>query len=148
MANETVLQSSENGVLRLTLNRPDRLNALNKEVFEGMMAGLERAEREAGCRVVLLTGAGRAFCAGQDLSGEVYNPSGPQPDVGLVVERYNGMIERMRRLPKPIVAAVNGIAAGGGASLAFACDIVIAKRSASFLQAFAKIGLVPDCGGT
>jgi 2-(1,2-epoxy-1,2-dihydrophenyl)acetyl-CoA isomerase len=148
MANETVLVSEAGGVLRLTLNRPERLNALNRDLHEAMMAGLDRAERDPDCRVVVLTGAGRAFCAGQDLSGEVYSASGPQPDVGPVVERYNGMIERMRRLPKPIVGAVNGIAAGGGASLAFACDIVLAKRSASFLQAFARIGLVPDCGGT
>ena len=98
--------------------------------------------------MLVLTGAGRAFCAGQELGPEVYNASGPQPDLGLVLARYNEMIERMRRLSKPIVAAVNGIAAGGGTSLALACDIVIAKKSASFLQAFAKIGLVPDCGGT
>lgn len=148
MANDTVTAVKQGGILRLTLNRPNKLNALNADVHAAMMAGLEAAERDAECRVVVLTGAGRAFCAGQDLSGEVYKSEGPQPDVGLVVERYNGMIERMRRLPKPIVGAVNGIAAGAGASIAFACDIVLAKRSASFLQAFAKIGLVPDCGGT
>ncbi|MEZ5851158.1 MAG: 2-(1,2-epoxy-1,2-dihydrophenyl)acetyl-CoA isomerase PaaG [Hyphomicrobiaceae bacterium] len=148
MTNDTVTAVSHGGILRLTINRPDKLNALNADVHAAMMDALQTAERDADCRVVVLTGAGRAFCAGQDLSGEVYNPDGPQPDVGLVVERYNGMIERMRRLPKPIIGAVNGIAAGAGASIAFACDIVIARRSASFLQAFAKIGLVPDCGGT
>ncbi|MCO5087770.1 MAG: enoyl-CoA hydratase-related protein, partial [Methylobacteriaceae bacterium] len=148
MTNDTVTAVSHGGILRLTINRPDKLNALNADVHAAMMDALQAAERDANCRVVVLTGAGRAFCAGQDLSGEVYNPDGPQPDVGLVVERYNGMIERMRRLPKPIIGAVNGIAAGAGASIAFACDIVIARRSASFLQAFAKIGLVPDCGGT
>lgn len=132
----------------LTLNRPDKLNALNADVHAAMMAGLDVAARDRNCRVVVLTGAGRAFCAGQDLSGEVYNPHGPQPDVGLVVDRYNGMIERMRQLPKPIIGAVNGIAAGAGASIALACDIVLAKRSASVLQAFARIGLVPDCGST
>lgn len=148
MTNETVLMSEAAGVLRLILNRPERLNALNKDLYEAMMTGLDRAERSDAVRAIVLTGAGRAFCAGQDLTGEIYNANGPQPDVGPVVERYNGMIERMRLLPKPIVGAVNGIAAGGGASLALACDIVIAKRSATFLQAFAKIGLVPDCGGT
>lgn len=148
MTETTVLVTKSGGIHRLTLNRPERLNALTRVLFEEMMAALAEAEADADCRVVVLTGAGRAFCAGQDLSGEVYNASGPQPDVGIVIERYNAMIEAMCRLPKPIVGAVNGIAAGGGASLAFACDIVVAKKSATFLQAFAKIGLVPDCGGT
>lgn len=148
MANETVLVTKTGGITRLTLNRPERLNTLNRPLYEAMMAALEAAEKDETCRVLIVTGAGRAFCAGQDLGPEVFNPSGPQPDLGPVLERYNEMIERMRRLPKPIVAAVNGIAAGGGASLALACDIVIAGKSASFLQAFAKIGLVPDCGGT
>lgn len=148
MSNDTVLVTKSDGIWTLTLNRPEKLNSLNKQLYDAMMAALDDAARDPGCRVIVLTGAGRAFCAGQDLSGEVYNPNGPQPDVGLVVERYNGMIEAMRRLPKPIIGAVNGIAAGGGASLALACDIVYAKKSATFLQAFAKIGLVPDCGGT
>lgn len=148
MAAETVLVTRAGGITRLTLNRPERLNALNQSLYEAMMAALADAAREDTCRVVVLTGAGRAFCAGQDLSDEVYSKTGPQPDLGPVLDRYNGMIERMRALGKPIVCAVNGIAAGGGASLALACDIVIAKKSATFLQAFAKIGLVPDCGGT
>lgn len=148
MANDTVLTVKTGGITRLTLNRPERLNALNKPLYEAMMAALDVAERDDTCRVLILTGSGRAFCAGQDLGPEIYNASGPQPDLGPVLERYNEMIERMRRLPKPIVAAVNGIAAGGGASLALACDIVIARKSASFLQAFAKIGLIPDCGST
>lgn len=148
MSEQTVLVTKGNGITRLTLNRPERLNSLNRALSEEMMAALADAAGEDTCRVVVLTGAGRAFCAGQDLSNEVYSATGPQPDVGIVVERYNAMIERMRRLPKPIIGAVNGIAAGGGASLAFACDIVIARKSASFLQAFAKIGLIPDCGGT
>lgn len=148
MANETVLATSAGGVLRLTINRPDRLNSLNRDVFDGVMAGLDQLERDDTLRVAVLTGAGRAFCAGQDLTGEVYNASGPQPDVGLVVERYNGMVKRLRGVAKPVIAAVNGIAAGAGANLALACDIVLARKSASFLQAFARIGLVPDCGGT
>ena len=148
MANDMVLVTKSGGITRLTLNRPEKLNALNRQLYEAMMAALEAAEKDDGCRVLVLTGAGRAFCAGQELGAEVFNPAGPQPDVGIVIERYNEMIERMRRLAKPIVAAVNGIAAGGGASLALACDIVIARKSAIFLQAFARIGLVPDCGGT
>lgn len=148
MTNDTVLVTKSGGITRLTLNRPDKLNALNKDIYLAMTAALEACEREDSCRVVVLTGAGRAFCAGQDLGPEVYNPSGAQPDLGPVLERYNDMIERMRRLAKPIIGAVNGIAAGGGASLALACDIVLARKSASFLQAFAKIGLMPDCGGT
>ncbi len=148
MSETTVLVAKSGGITWLTLNRPERLNALNRSLFEALMAALADAAKEDTCRVVVLTGAGRAFCAGQDLSDEIYSAAGPQPDVGPVVERYNAMIERMRRLPKPIIGAVNGIAAGGGASLALACDIVFAKKSATFLQAFAKIGLVPDCGGT
>ena len=137
MADATVLVAKADGVTRLTLNRPGKLNALNKQLYEEMMSALAAAEVEPACRVVVLTGAGRAFCAGQDLTSEVYDKAGPPRDLGVVVERYNGMIERMRRLGKPIIGAVNGIAAGGGASLALACDIVIAKKSASFLQAFA-----------
>ena len=148
MTTQPVLSSKAGGILRLTLNSPDKLNALCEAVYHSMMAALADAERDADCRVVVLTGAGRAFCAGQELGEEVFHAGGPLPDIGAVVERYNGMIERMRALPKPIVAAVNGIAAGAGASLALACDIVVAKKSATFLQAFAKIGLVPDCGGT
>ncbi len=148
MSETPVLVTKAGGITRLTLNRPERLNSLNRALFEAMMAALAEAAKEDSCRVVVLTGGGRAFCAGQDLSDEIYSATGPQPDVGPVVERYNAMIERMRRLPKPIIGAVNGIAAGGGASLALACDIVFAKKSATFLQAFAKIGLVPDCGGT
>jgi 2-(1,2-epoxy-1,2-dihydrophenyl)acetyl-CoA isomerase len=148
MADETVQVTKSGGIWRLTLNRPDKLNALSAAVHRDMMAALAAAEGDDGCRVVVLTGAGRGFCAGQELGPEVYNAGGPQPDIGAVVERYNGMILKMRALPKPIIAAVNGIAAGAGVSLALAADIVIAKRSATFLQAFAKIGLVPDCGGT
>lgn len=148
MANDTVRVASSGGVRRLTLNRPDKLNALCRELGEALNAALEDAERDDTCRVVVLTGAGRGFCAGQELSEEVYAKTGPQPDLGQVLDRYNPIIERMRALPKPIIGAVNGVAAGAGASLALACDIVIARRSASFLQAFARLGLVPDCGST
>jgi 2-(1,2-epoxy-1,2-dihydrophenyl)acetyl-CoA isomerase len=148
MSGKTVLVSKSGGITRLTLNRPDKLNALCRELFEELLAALGEAGADPDCRVVVLTGAGRAFCAGQELGEEVYRKGGPQPDIGAIVERYNPLIERLRGLPKPVVAAVNGIAAGAGASLALAADIVVARRSASFLQAFAKIGLVPDCGGT
>ncbi len=148
MANDTVLVERSGGIVRLTLNRPDKLNALCREMAEALGPALEAAAKDATCRVVVLTGAGRGFCAGQELSDEVYAKSGPQPDLGEVLDRYNPIIERMRGMAKPIVGAVNGVAAGAGASLALACDIVIARRSASFLQAFARLGLVPDCGST
>ncbi|MBS0242143.1 MAG: 2-(1,2-epoxy-1,2-dihydrophenyl)acetyl-CoA isomerase [Proteobacteria bacterium] len=148
MANETVLVEKSGGITRLTLNRPDKLNALCRELGEALVAALTEADRDPTCRVVVLTGAGRGFCAGQELSGEVYAKTGPQPDLGAVLDRYNPIVEKIRSMPKPVLAAVNGVAAGAGASLALCCDIVVARRSASFLQAFAKIGLVPDCGST
>ena len=148
MSDQAVLTARQGGILRVTINRPERLNALNRDVYTGIMAALDAAETDASCRVLVLTGAGRAFCAGQDLSAEVYSKTGPQPDLGIVLDRYNEMILRMRRLGRPIIGAVNGVAAGGGAGVALACDIVLAKRSATFMQAFARIGLIPDCGST
>ncbi|MEZ5818016.1 MAG: enoyl-CoA hydratase-related protein [Hyphomicrobiaceae bacterium] len=148
MANDTVLVEKSGGVTRLTLNRPEKLNALCREVAEVLGPALAAAEEDEACRVVVLTGAGRGFCAGQELSDEVYVKGGPQPDLGAVLDRYNPIIEFMRGMSKPILGAVNGVAAGAGASLALACDIVVARRSATFLQAFARLGLVPDCGST
>ena len=148
MASDTVLVTKSGGITRLTLNRPEKLNALCRELGEALAAALAEAEGDKTCRAVVLTGAGRGFCAGQELSDEVYVQGGPQPDLGPILERYNPIIETMRRMPKPVLGAVNGVAAGAGASLALACDIVLARRSASFLQAFAKLGLVPDCGST
>ncbi len=148
MSDEAVLIARQGGIMRVTLNRPERLNALNAAVYRGVMTALQAAAKDPDCRVLVLTGAGRAFCAGQDLSAEVYNPVGPQPDLGPVLDRYNAMIVAMRQLGRPIIGAVNGVAAGGGAGVALACDIVLAKRSAIFMQAFAKIGLIPDCGST
>src|SRR5512133_1734077 len=144
-----VLVSVENGVLSATLNRPDKLNACTPEMLALLREAIQRAADEPGIRAVLLTGAGRGFCAGQDLS--LRNPAAGAPAIDLSVSlgsNYNPLIRRMRELPKPIVAAVNGVAAGAGANIALACDVVLAARSATFVQAFAKIGLVPDSGGT
>jgi 2-(1,2-epoxy-1,2-dihydrophenyl)acetyl-CoA isomerase len=144
-----VLVSVDNGVLRATLNRPDKLNACTPEMLGQLRAAIQRAADQPGIRAVLLTGAGRGFCAGQDLS--LRNPAADAAPIDLSVSlgsNYNPLIRRMRELPKPIVAAVNGVAAGAGANIALACDIVLAARSASFVQAFSKIGLVPDSGGT
>ncbi len=129
---------------RLTLNRPDRLNSFNQTLHRELAAALDEIAADESCRAVLLTGAGRGFCAGQDLSDVTEGA-----DLGAVVDTfYNPLIRRLRSLRKPIVCAVNGVAAGAGANIAFACDIVIAARGAKFIQAFAKIGLIPDSGGT
>ena len=126
----------------VTLNRPDRLNAFNEAMHRALSKALDDASEDIDCRAVLLTGAGRGFCAGQDLS----DISG---DLGTVIEDfYNPLVRRIRTLNKPVVCAVNGTAAGAGANVALSCDIVLAARSAKFIQSFAKIGLVPDSGGT
>ncbi|MGQ0510980.1 MAG: 2-(1,2-epoxy-1,2-dihydrophenyl)acetyl-CoA isomerase PaaG [Betaproteobacteria bacterium] len=145
---ETVLLALDSGVLRITLNRPDRLNAFNSSLHQGLAAAMARAESDSSIRCLLVTGAGRGFCAGQDLTERDMKAAGSM-DLGAGLETwYNPLIKRMRALEKPIVCAVNGVAAGAGANFALACDIVLAARSASFIQAFVKIGLVPDCGGT
>jgi 2-(1,2-epoxy-1,2-dihydrophenyl)acetyl-CoA isomerase len=144
---EPLLVSLEAGVLALTLNRPDTLNAFTTAMHAGLAAAMTRAETEAAVRCVLITGAGRGFCAGQDLSERDMNAADIDMGAGLDT-RYNPLVRRMHALPKPIVCAVNGVAAGAGANFALACDIVLAARSASFIQAFVKIGLVPDCGGS
>jgi 2-(1,2-epoxy-1,2-dihydrophenyl)acetyl-CoA isomerase len=142
-----VLVSTAGGVMTLTLNRPDKLNAFVGEMHGLLREAMTQAENDAGVRALLVTGAGRGFCAGQDLSERDMND--PQLDLGGGLEaNYNPFIRRLRALPKPVVCAVNGVAAGAGANFALAADLVLAARSASFLQAFAKIALVPDCGGT
>jgi 2-(1,2-epoxy-1,2-dihydrophenyl)acetyl-CoA isomerase len=144
-----LLEKLEAGVLRLTLNRPERLNAFNVALIEALFAAISHAGADPHCRAVLLTGAGKGFCAGQDLTDRVVRSDGSRPDLGNSIDkRYNPLVRALRRLPKPIVCAVNGWAAGAGANVALACDIVLAARSAKFLQAFARIGLIPDAGGS
>jgi 2-(1,2-epoxy-1,2-dihydrophenyl)acetyl-CoA isomerase len=145
---DPVLVERREGWRVLTLNRRDRLNSFNEAMHERLMAALLEAEADEGCRALLLTGAGRGFCAGQDLSNRVFEP-GVTPDLTRTIERwYNPLVRKLRSFRMPIVCAVNGVAAGAGANIALACDIVLAARSAKFIQAFAKIGLLPDSGGT
>jgi 2-(1,2-epoxy-1,2-dihydrophenyl)acetyl-CoA isomerase len=143
-----VLSERRDGYRLVTLNRPERLNAFNEAMHERLMAVLLEAEADDTCRALLLTGAGRGFCAGQDLSDRVVQP-GLTPELNNTIERfYNPLVRKLRDLPMPVICAVNGVAAGAGANIALACDVVLAARSAKFIQAFAKIGLVPDSGGT
>jgi len=149
MSGENVLVAKSGGVTRLTLHRPDKLNAFTVAMHAELRAALEAASSDAQCRVVVLTGAGRAFCAGQDLAETRPVGDAAVPDSGNRLEQwYNPLVRRIAELEKPVICAVNGIAAGAGANVALACDLVFAARSASFLQAFARIGLVPDAGGT
>lgn len=133
-------------VAHIKLNRPDKFNSFNREMALELQEFLKDAADDSDVRAIYLTGEGKAFCAGQDLS-EAIDPSGPGIE-RIVAEHYNPIIMLLRETPKPIVCGVNGVAAGAGANLAFACDIVIAAQSSSFIQAFSKIGLVPDSGGT
>ncbi|MDT0682203.1 2-(1,2-epoxy-1,2-dihydrophenyl)acetyl-CoA isomerase PaaG [Roseicyclus sp. F158] len=144
---DTVLTAVEDGVLRLTLNRPDKLNSFNDDMHRALYAGFERARDDDEIRAVLLTGSGRGFSAGQDLGDR--DPRNGRADLGHTIETfYNPLLRLIRSLEKPVICAVNGVAAGAGANIAFACDIVLAAGSAKFIEAFAKIGLVPDSGGT
>jgi 2-(1,2-epoxy-1,2-dihydrophenyl)acetyl-CoA isomerase len=145
----SVLISVEDGLQTITLNRPDRLNAFIPEMHQALRAALEQALGDSAIRAVLLTGAGRGFCSGQDLSLRRIEPGAAPIDLSVSLgSLYNPLVRRLRELPKPIVCAVNGVAAGAGANIALACDIVVAARSASFVQSFARLGLVPDSGGT
>ena len=145
---QTIQYSVTDGVARLTLNRPERLNSFNGEMHAEVRTALARVAGD-GARVLVLAGAGRGFCAGQDLGDRQVVPGGARADLGESIERnYKPLILTLKSLPMPVIAAVNGVAAGAGASLALACDIVIAARSASFIQAFCRLGLVPDSGAT
>ncbi len=151
MTEQPVVADIADGVMTITLNRPQRLNAMSHELIAAMNETLDRARDDAKVRCVLITGTGRGFCAGADLSGRGPGDAGSdgRPDVGTAMDRlFNPMMRRIRALPKPVIAAVNGVAAGGGANLALAADIVIAARSARFDQAFVRISLIPDLGGT
>jgi 2-(1,2-epoxy-1,2-dihydrophenyl)acetyl-CoA isomerase len=149
VAYETILFDIANGAARITLNRPDRLNAFTVQMHGEVADALSKVENDASIRALLLTGAGRGFCAGQDLSDRAVAPGADGLDLGESLEnRYNPLIKRIVNLPKPVVCAVNGVAAGAGANIAFACDIVLAAKSAKFIQSFSNIGLVLDSGGT
>jgi len=153
MPEPLVLVSQAGSVRTLTLNRPQALNSFTTAMHAELLAALEAAAADAGVRCVVATGAGRGFCAGQDLSDPAVAPNpapgAAQPDIGELIDRcYIPLALRIRSMPVPVIAAVNGVAAGAGANFALGCDIVLAARSASFIQAFSKIGLVPDCGGT
>jgi 2-(1,2-epoxy-1,2-dihydrophenyl)acetyl-CoA isomerase len=141
-----LIQQLEQGVLTLTLNRPEVFNSFNQKMAFALRDALTAASTDANVRCIVVTGIGKAFCAGQDLA-EAMDPNGPELQ-SIVKDHYNPIIELLRSIEKPIVAAVNGVAAGAGANIALACDITIAKKSASFIQAFSKIGLIPDSGGT
>jgi 2-(1,2-epoxy-1,2-dihydrophenyl)acetyl-CoA isomerase len=147
MTYEFVLRVADAGVLTITMNRPAVLNSCNRGMVTELRDAFNVAARDESVRAVVLTGAGRAFCAGQDLA-EAVPSEGPVPDIADIVVGYNALVLAVRRLEKPVIAAVNGTAAGAGANLALACDIVLAAEEASFIQAFVKIGLIPDTGGT
>lgn len=141
-----LITSLNNGVCALKLNRPEVFNSFNRTMALQLQKALDECELNDEVRTIVITGEGKAFCAGQDLA-EAVDPEGPELTT-IVKEHYNPIIERIRNIEKPVIAAVNGVAAGAGANIALACDITIAKKSASFIQAFSKIGLIPDSGGT
>lgn len=146
---DCVLIEKSDGGVTITLNRPDQLNAFNEEQHLAFRSALESAREDPNVRAILITGAGRGFCAGQDLGDRDPTKLDGPPDLGETIEKfYNPLIRLIHAIPKPIVCAVNGVAAGAGANIALACDIVLAGKSAKFIQAFCRLGLVPDSGGT
>jgi 2-(1,2-epoxy-1,2-dihydrophenyl)acetyl-CoA isomerase len=149
MTPPTILHASVAGIARVTLNRPERLNSFTTKMHEELRDALAAVKADASARVLLLTGAGRGFCAGQDLSDRAVAPGNAPVDLGASIEaNYIPLVLALQSFPMPVVCAVNGVAAGAGANIALACDLVIAAKSASFIQAFCKIGLIPDSGGT
>jgi 2-(1,2-epoxy-1,2-dihydrophenyl)acetyl-CoA isomerase len=148
MSDQPILCEQRAGYRVITLNRPDKLNAFNEAMHVALRDALADAEADENCRALLITGAGRGFCAGQDLADRLTKP-GETIVLGVALEQYyNPLVRKLRALPFPVIAAVNGVAAGAGCNVALACDIVLAARSATFVQSFARIGLVPDSGGT
>jgi 2-(1,2-epoxy-1,2-dihydrophenyl)acetyl-CoA isomerase len=148
MEEHPILREQRDGYRVITFNRPQRLNAFTEDMHKALRVALAEAEADAGCRALLLTGAGRGFCSGQDLNDRL-SKAGETVVLGGALEAYyNPLVRTLRELPFPVVAAVNGVAAGAGCNIALACDLVLAARSASFVQSFVKIGLVPDSGGT
>lgn len=149
MTHQTILFQINAGIARVTLNRPERLNSFNTQMHEELRDALSEVEQNKNVRVMVLSGAGRGFCAGQDLSDPGVIADGDSGDLGVSIEKYYApLVLRLRSHKVPVVCAVNGVAAGAGANLALACDIVIAKKSATFIQSFCKLGLIPDTGGT
>jgi 2-(1,2-epoxy-1,2-dihydrophenyl)acetyl-CoA isomerase len=144
----TVLVDKRGGYRIVTLNRPERLNAFNVALHEALLGAIDEAERDQDCRALLITGAGRAFCSGQDLHDRLMKPGETAKAGESLLKHYNPLIRKLRALPFPVIAAVNGVAAGAGCNFALAADIVLASRSATFVEAFARIGLIPDAGGT
>jgi 2-(1,2-epoxy-1,2-dihydrophenyl)acetyl-CoA isomerase len=142
----TILFEIKNSIAFITLNRPEKFNVFNREMALAFQEKLDECEKNISIRCVYITGAGKAFCAGQDLA-EIIDPNGPGMEK-ILSEHYNPIVKKIRNLNKPVLAAVNGVAAGAGANIALCCDIVIAAETASFIQAFSKIGLIPDSGGT
>lgn len=146
---QTILVNEQNGVGYLRFNRPKQLNSFNVQMHQEVAEVLKRWHSQEDIRCVVITGEGRGFCAGQDLGDRVVDPNAEAPDLGQSIEKfYNPLVKTLVNMPKPVICAVNGVAAGAGANLALACDIVIAAQSASFIQAFCRLGLVPDSGGT
>jgi 2-(1,2-epoxy-1,2-dihydrophenyl)acetyl-CoA isomerase len=143
---QPILSEIKNGVAAITFNRPEKFNSFNREMAFQLQKALDEAASDKNVRCIFITGSGKAFCAGQDLA-ELVQENAPGFEK-ILAEHYNPIILRIRNIPKPVLCAVNGVAAGAGANIALACDIVIARESASFIQSFSKIGLIPDCGGT
>jgi 2-(1,2-epoxy-1,2-dihydrophenyl)acetyl-CoA isomerase len=145
-----LLTEKKNGVGTITLNRPDKLNAFNDELTFSLQDALKEMEKDASVRAIIITGAGRGFCSGQDLqSRSISQDMGQRPSLGdSIRRRYNPIILKLRKIEKPVIAAVNGVAAGAGASLAFACDMRVVAENTNFIQSFTKVGLVPDSGST
>ena len=146
---ETIIEIKNGPLLEIHLNRPDQLNAFNEEMSRAFISSLEQARDDEGTRAILLTGRGRGFCSGQDLGNRNPDTMSEAPDLEKTIsELYNPLVRLIREMPKPVICAVNGVAAGAGVNIAIACDIVIANDKAKFIQSFSKVGLIPDAGGS